>query len=144
MNRAMCILLSFSLMVSGTMGCSVSRYSTKFHDASVNDRIKTGMTKEEIRQVLGTPTDVETRKNAVDLREVWTYTDHDYGRKKYPSDAAAYIGWGALTLLSAGIMAIILPPPPSTHYIIFSDEKVIGWDLRDPFAPDLIIEKRER
>ncbi len=35
MNSAMCLLLSFSLMVSRSMGCSVSMYSTKFHYASV-------------------------------------------------------------------------------------------------------------
>jgi hypothetical protein len=126
------------------LGCSVAMYSTKFREASVSGIIKTGMTKEEVRLVLGPPMAVQARQTAIDLREVWTYKDRDYGRKVYGSDAAEYSEWVVLSIVSLGIGAVLLPPPASTHYVVFTDDKVLGWDLPDPFAPDLIIEKRER
>lgn len=143
MNRAMCgLLFFFALTVGGASGCSVAMYSSKFHDATTNDKIEVGMTKDDVRQVLGAPQEVRARQTTVDLREVWTYVDRDYSGR---GDSSFTAGWWTLTILTVGIAAPLLPPwSKSTHYLIFSDGKVIGWDLRDPFAPDLIIEKRER
>ena len=138
-TRALIVIFLFPIL-----GCSVAMYSTKFREASVNGVIKTGMTKEEVRRVLGPPKAVQARQTAIDLREVWTYKDRDYGRKMYDTDASEYSGWAVLTIVSMGFGAVLLPPPASTHYVVFTDDKVLGWDLPDPFAPDPIIEKRER
>jgi len=121
-------------------------YSTKFRDTSTGGTLKVGMTAEAVRTLLGIPIEVRSRQTGRDLREVWTYVDRYFGGKYNEDDrgggeteARAFV-----TGLTLGLAVILMPPPTHTHYLVFSDGKIIGWDLPDPYAPDLIIEKRER
>ena len=103
------------------------------------------MTAEEVRTLLGIPIEVRSRQTGRDLREVWTYVDRYLGGKyNNEDDRDEATGWGFVTGYTLGLAGILMPPPPHTHYLVFSDGKIIGWDLPDPYAPDLIIEKRER
>lgn len=93
------------------------------------------MSKDEVKKILGPPESVASRKTSVDVRSVWTYS-----QPKLRSPAAYFL----LGVLTFGIFWLLPALDTEYHYIVFSDEILVGWDLKDPYAPDLIIEKRER
>lgn len=93
------------------------------------------MKKEEVRTLLGQPDRVAARQTRDDVREVWTY------RQTGPDD---YRQWLGLSILSFGCVSLFPVGASEYHHVVFSDGNLIGWDLPDPYAPDLIIEKRER
>lgn len=97
-----------------------------------NGKVKTNMTTEEVRKVLGNPSNIGTRRIGDETREVWRYNE-------YTPDGVLI----ALGILTLGI-SWLLPPKPSPQYLIFQNDKLVGINLPDPYAPDLIIEKRER
>ncbi len=93
------------------------------------------MTKDEVKNLLGNPDRVSARQNQYDIREVWTYLQTS------EEDKRKHTG---LTIGTFGLFGALPVGATEHHYIVFSGDKMIGWDLPDPYAPDLIIEKRER
>lgn len=124
--------------------CAIAMKSNRFQEASTSGALEIGMTKEEVRLLLGNPLNVSARKTTVDLREVWTYRDKNFEEKVYREDKVNEVLWGYVVGSTLGIAAIFMPPPDTTHLVVFSNAKLIGWDLADPYAPDLVIEIRER
>ena len=72
-----------------------------------------------------------------DVRSVWTYRDRSFPPHLIPG----YVIGGIFTI---GILWCMPWRVDEPHYLVLSDGTVIGWDLADPYAPDLIIENRER
>ena len=101
--------------------------STPITSAVNEGRLQIGMTTQEVRSVVGNPYRVAKRRiSETDTREVWTYKEYHID----PTGACLSFGLG--------------PSTPEKQYLIFQNFKLIGWNLPDPFSPDLIIEKRER
>lgn len=89
-------------------GCAVFQFGRQWHD-----RLQVGMTKEQVVKVLGGPAGVQ--RNFVgpgDLREVWIY----HVPRWVDQDTPLY---------------------PATHTVVFRNDKVTGWDLPNPYRPDL-------
>ena len=108
--------------------------STNFNRQSTSGSLLPGMKDSEVRQLLGKPRKVAARKTTSDTRAVWTYKQY------YLEHSISYFLGGFFTFG----MLWILPADQEYHYLVFSDGTLIGWDLPDPYAPNLIIEKRER
>lgn len=128
-------ILIFIICVS-LVSCAYSQIltGTDFNSYTTSGSIQPGMKEDEVRQLLGKPRRVAARKTNFDTRSVWTYKQY------YLEHPIPYFIVGVLTI---GI-SWILPARQEYHYLVFSDGRLIGWDLPDPYAPDLIIEKRER
>ena len=91
------------------------------------------MTAKEVRTVVGDPYEITKRQvSPSDVREVWTY-------KEYQPDGAS-IGIGFILF---GITWVI-PPTPTFQNVVIQNDKFIGVNMPDPYAPQLIIEKREQ
>jgi len=105
-------------------GCGPS-YSA-FVRASTAGTLHVGMTKEEVRVLVGDPDTTAVRELARDdLREVWGYCRRVsfIARTCIPIRAFQYEG---------------------DDYIIFRGNKVIGWNLPDPFSHDWRAEEPAR
>ena len=117
------IVVLFPVIISG---CAFL-VSTPITSSINKGRLQIGMSPEEVRNVVGNPDNVAKRLiNENDIREVWMF-------KEYPFDPV-----GATISLGLG------PPLPEKQYLVFRNDKLIGWNMPDPFSPDIIIEKRER
>ena len=135
MSRLIGIVLVGVLLVGALPGCALYLLGEKAHDvtpALVGGQLKAGMSEAEVRSILGAPAKTAMRQTATDQRAVWTY------RKR-----ALTQGYLAAGLITVGFF-YLLPPPFEEHFIIFSNGALVGWDLPDPYAPDLIIEQRIR
>jgi hypothetical protein len=114
----------------------------RFTQATTDGQVRPAMTRDEIRQALGKPSATASRTTAVDVREVWIYREaHPPWKSADPRDRVFYALMGVFTL---GLWWVLAPATYEEHWVVFSDGRVIGWDLPDPYAPNLIIEKRER
>jgi len=131
MRRIVVFVLCFSLL-----SCAYGQVltSTNFNRQSTSGSLKPGMKDSEVRQLLGEPKKVAARKTSYDTRAVWTYKQYSI---EHP------ISYFLLGVLTFGILWV-LPAEEEYHHLVFSDGVLLGWDLPDPYAPDLIIEKRER
>ncbi len=131
MRHIAIFILCFSLL-----SCAYGQVltSTDFNRQSTSGSLQPGMKDSEVKQLLGEPRKVAARKTNSDTRAVWTYKQY------YLEHPISYFFGGVLTL---GIRWV-LPADEEYHHLVFSDGTLIGWDLPDPYAPDLIIEKRER
>lgn len=77
------------------------------------NQLKPGMTKDEVQALLGAPTGSERRQIANnDLREIWIY----HVPRLNP----------------------LTPLYPDLYILTFSNGKLIGWNLPDPYDPSLI------
>lgn len=108
--------------------------STKFNEHTTSGHIRPGINADEVTRILGKPRKVASRKTQADIRSVWAYREY---RIEHP------VGFFFIGLVTLG-MGFLFPATPEDHYMVFSDSTLIGWDIPDPYAPDLIIEKRER
>ena len=117
------LIVIFSAIISG---CAF--YTSTPITSAVNEgRLQIGMTSQEVRNVVGNPYRVAKRLvSENDIREVWTYKEYHID----PTGACLSFGLG--------------PSTPEKQYLVFQNDKLIGWNLPDPFSPDIIIEKRER
>lgn len=129
-------ILSVLVMACFLSACAFIQWSTtpNFNHYSTSGALKPGMKEVEVRTVLGSPKQVAARRTQFDTRSVWTY-------KRYYVDPGRYFVIGLATL---GLGFLFSPANTEYHYLVFSDSVLLGWDLPDPYAPDLIIEKRER
>lgn len=130
------VAICTALLVSGCALLYVD--GDTFRRATVSGRLQVGASADEARTILGEPESVASRKTVSDVRSVWTYRDRNFSRSRIP----AYILLGPITV---GI--IWLTPwsvTDTVHQLVLSDDEVVGFDLADPYAPDLIIEHRER
>ena len=76
-------------------------------------RLRPGMTKEEVKTLFGEPTGTtRERVGPDDIREVWVY----HIPRVLDRDTPLY---------------------PALHFVVFKNEKALGWDLPDPYRPDL-------
>ncbi len=124
MKKILIVLIVLFLAIIS--GCAFYT-STPITSAVNKGKLQIGMTSQEVRNVVGNPYRVAKRLiSENDIREVWTF-------KEYSFDSVG-------ACLSFGFM----PPLPEKQYLVFRNDKLIGWNLPDPFSPDLIIEKRER
>lgn len=108
---------------------SCALYTAKPVTNAINEgKLKIGMTTQEVREVVGNPNKTAVRQvTKDDVREIWTYNETT------PDMTGAFLSFGMI-------------PSPSlpAYYLVFRNDKLIGWNLPDPLAPDIIIEKRER
>ena len=109
----------------------------KFKQHSTSGSLKTGMTEEEIKGLFGNPNKIGERKTVYDIRAVWTYKQYQLWG---PAGQLLYLTGCTITF---GLICL-LPGPTEYHYLVLSDGILIGWDIPDPYAPDLIVERRER
>jgi hypothetical protein len=131
MKRSIVVL--FCLLLSGCIGLAFQK--TGFNDATTKGILTVGITKDEAREKLGPPDKVAARQTRYDVREVWTY---------YQTGERDSVHYNAESVLTLGVRSLFPPGATEAHYLVFSDNKLIGWDLPDPYAPDLIVERRER
>ncbi len=108
--------------------------STNFNRYSTSGRIQPGMSDHEVRKLIGSPKKVASLKLKTDTRSLWTY------KQRTLENPVSYFFFGIITF---GI-AFLYPAQTEYHYLVFSDNILVGWDMPDPYAPDLIIEKRLR
>ncbi len=95
-----------ALVVLGD-GCTAFRFGLPL------DRLRLGMTKEQVTQALGAPNGIQRNfLGPDDLREVWVY----HVPRWVDQDTPLY---------------------PATHAVVFRNDRVIGWDLPNPYRPDL-------
>ena len=123
----------FCLFLSGCIVLAFQK--TNFNEATTKGIITVDMTKEEVREKLGDPDKVAMRQTQYDVREVWIY---------YQTGESDKDSYRTGSILTFGVVSLFPVGSSEAHYLIFSNGKLIGWDLPDPYAPDLIIEKRER
>ena len=128
------IALLLCVSLSSCVYVQMIEYPPNFINKSTDGTLKIGIKESEIRKSLGSPHNIAIRKTAVDTRSVWTY------REVRPYN---HIIYNLLGLATFGIFYMV-PGVIEDHYLVLSDGVLIGWDLPDPYAPDLIIEKRER
>jgi hypothetical protein len=105
-----------------------------FNHHSTSGALQLGMKDSDVKQILGEPEKVSARKTNSDVRTVWMY------RQYYMRDPGGYFLAGLLTF---GVFWAF-PANSEWHHLAFNNGVLIGWDMDDPYAPDLIIEKRER
>lgn len=141
--RILQLFLVIILSLSFVCGCSVAMYATEFRDAANTGKIQIGMKKDDVRKLLGTPQDVSTRQLKDGIREVWVYRDRNF-KGRNSEDRSDREAWQFATAFTLGVAAIFMFPPTDSHYLVLRDGEVIGWDMTDIDAPDLIFEKRER
>lgn len=117
------IVILFPAIIS-----SCAFYTSTPITSGVNEgKLQIGMTSQEVRNVVGNPYRVAKRFiSENDIREVWIFKEYSFD----PVGACLSFGLG--------------PSSPEKQYLIFRNDRLIGWNLPDPFSPDLIIEKRER
>ncbi|MDO9514606.1 MAG: hypothetical protein Q7J01_00700 [Syntrophales bacterium] len=117
------IVVLFSAIIS-----SCAFYTSTPITTGVNEgKLQIGMTPQEVRNVIGNPDKVAKRLvSENDIREVWMFKEYSLD----PTGACLSFGLG--------------PSLPEKQYLIFQNDRLVGWNLPDPFSPDLIIEKRER
>ena len=121
----MCVGLSMQ-------GCAFY-YSKPVTNGFNNGAIKTDMTASEVKEKIGKPSNIGIRKiSDSDTRQVWRYNEYSPGARGI-----------ALGILTFGI-GFFIPPDSEAQYLIFQNDKLVGVNLPDPYAPDLIIEKRDR
>lgn len=95
-------------------GCAVFQFG---RSSLPLDRLRLGMTKEQVTQALGGPAGIQRNwAGQGDLREVWVY--HVF--RRFNQDTPLY---------------------PDTHTVIFRNDKVVGWDMPNPYRPDLLEQK---
>lgn len=123
----------FCFLLSGCIGLAFQK--TDFNEATTKGIITVGMTKEEVREKLGPPNKVAARQTQYDVREIWIY---------YQTGQQDKDNYKVGSILTFGLVSLFPVGANEAHYLVFSNNKLIGWDLPDPYAPDLIIEKRER
>lgn len=77
------------------------------------NQLKVGMTKDEVQAILGSPTGMERKQIASnDLREIWIY----HVPRVNP----------------------LTPLYPDLYILAFSNGKLIGWNLPNPYDPALV------
>lgn len=77
------------------------------------NQLKVGMTKDEVQAILGSPTGMERKQIASnDLREIWIY----HVPRLNP----------------------LTPLYPDLYILAFSNGKLIGWNLPNPYDPALV------
>jgi|GEM_PF-2646500 len=119
------IVIALLIMIIGSCAFYTSKPVT---DAINEGKLKIDMTTREVREVIGNPDKTAVRRVAKDdIREIWTYNETSVDK------TGAFLSCG-------------LAPSPSypAYYLVFRNDKLIGWNLPDLLAPDIIIEKRER
>lgn len=101
-------LLGVGAALASLAGCG--GVSFRYYKAAWLGQLKPGLTKEQVKELLGTPSGVERKAvSSADLREVWIYHVKDLDPRNH-----LY---------------------PQIHSIVFRDEKVLSIDPNNPYAP---------
>ncbi len=107
-NRKPTFLLLTGLLLFVLAGCSGQSY--QYYKATWRGRLKPGMSKDAVKELLGEPTGVERRPLAPDeLREVWIYHIKNLDPRNH-----LY---------------------PNIHMIVFSNDTMLALDPSNPYAP---------
>lgn len=113
-------------------GCAL--YTSKpVTDAANSGKLVVGMSPDEARKVLGSADEVAKQIiNEHDIKEVWIYYEYD------PNIRSC-----SLACMSCS-RDLFVPLKAKLKYVIFHNEKLIGWNLPDPFVDDLLLQEREQ
>lgn len=104
-------LALIGLTLLGAVGCGGPSY--RFYKATWFGKLKPGMSKDAVRELLGEPTGVERRQIPPDeLREVWIYHIKNLNPQNH-----LY---------------------PTIRMIVFSNGTMVAQDPRDPYSPQLL------
>ncbi len=122
------ITLAVSLLVI-LNGCAL--YSSKPVTDAVNQgEIEIGMSSREAREILGSADEVAKQTMpGGKTREVWTY--YEYGPNLR----------GCTLALFSSCSAPFVPFKAKLQYVIFEDDKLVGWNLPDPFQQSHTIDE---
>lgn len=102
-----------SLLISLLFTMVVSTGCASFQFKRKINQLKVGMTKDEVQAILGSPTGMERKQIASnDLREIWIY----HVPRVNP----------------------LTPLYPDLYILAFSNGKLIGWNLPNPYDPALV------
>ena len=126
------LLLLFSVFLQNSCGLIFYKASG-FGEASRVGLLNIGMTQDQVKELLGDPDKSASRQIRNTIREVWKYKETT---RRHVRD------WLTASVFSLGLWSFV-PVGAEVHLLIFSDGAVIGWDLPDPYDPDIIIEKKE-
>jgi hypothetical protein len=136
------LLILFVLIVYVQDGCGLLFIKKGYYDIDTNTiiseditaKIKIYMTKEEVKQLIGSPPAISTEQTENDVNEIWTYNQTS------SEDLHFWLNMSAYTL---GLWSFI--PIGATEYfhILFSDGIVIGCDKSDRYPSDLIVDTLE-
>ncbi len=111
-------------------GCALYR-SKPVTDAVNEDRIKIGMSPKEVRWVLGEPDEVAKRKvPGGEDQEVWTY--YEYGPNLR----------GCIIAFFDSCTAAFVPFKPKLQYVVFENNRLVGWNTPNPFQPALQLDEK--
>lgn len=113
-------LLLFGSLAPWLVGCGLAFSKTGFLDATADGTLKRGQTTEQVRQLVGKPHSTKSLLIGETPVEVWYYkqTTHE--------DRVRQVG---MSFASLGIFAFVPVGASEEHFVVFSDGKVVSWDV---------------
>lgn len=102
--------LIVGLLLLNALGCSGPSY--RFYKATWFGKLKPGMPREAVKEILGEPAEINRRQMPEELREVWVYHVKDLNPQNH-----LY---------------------PSLRMVVFSNGAMVALDPRDPYSPQLL------
>lgn len=117
------IAFAILILILSQYGCGlVFLKPNHFKSATSSGSLQTSLSKDAVKELLGRPDSKKVLNSGEDNREVWNYfmTSEEDTHK-----------WVLFALFSFGMGSFFPIGATEFHYIIFEDEKVIGWDMRD-------------
>lgn len=97
------------LMLLGAVGCGGPSY--RFYKATWFGKLKPGMSREAVTELIGTPAEIARRQTGDELREVWVYHVKNLNPQNH-----LY---------------------PTIRLLVFSNGTMVALDPTNPYSPDL-------
>ena len=98
------------LILFGAVGCGGPSY--KFYKATWFGKLKPGMSREAVTELIGTPAEIARRQTGDELREVWVYHVKNLNPQNH-----LY---------------------PTIRLLVFSNGTMVALDPTNPYSPDLV------
>lgn len=98
------------LLLLGTVGCAGPSY--RFYKATWFGKLKPGMSREAVTELIGTPAEIARREMPDELREVWVYHVKNLNPQNH-----LY---------------------PTIRLLVFSNGTMVALDPTNPYSPDLV------
>ncbi len=97
------------LLLLGAVGCGGPSY--RFYKATWSGKLKPGMSREAVTELIGTPAEIARRQTPEELREVWVYQV----KNLHPQNHLY----------------------PTIRLLVFSNGTLVALDPTNPYSPEL-------